>query len=59
MKLTELLTILLVIYIPTTWVINLTRFLKCDFEPSYKAEVIHGLGLFTPVFVVTAWMDLE
>ncbi len=59
MKLTEFLVMLTIFFIGFTWVKNLIRFTECDFEPSYKAEVIHGIGLFTPVFVVTAWMDLE
>ena len=41
------------------WGANLYRLVKCDFEPSYKAEVIYGIGIFTPTFIVTAWMDID
>jgi hypothetical protein len=41
------------------WGTNIYRLAKCDFEPSYKAEVIYGLGVLTPTFIVTAWMELE
>lgn len=47
------------LYIPLAWGANAYRLVRCDWEPSYKAEVVHGLGLFTPIFIVTAWMDLE
>ena len=41
------------------WVTNIYRLATCDFEPSYKAEAIYTLGVFTPTCLVTAWMDLE
>ena len=41
------------------WGVNAYKFSKCDFEPSYKAEILHGLGLFIPTFIVTAFMDIE
>jgi hypothetical protein len=41
------------------YAINLYKFIRCDFEPSYKAEAIYGIGIFTPTFVVTAWMDIK
>jgi len=39
--------------------INLYKFIRCDFKASYKAEAIYGIGIFTPTFVVTAWMDIK
>ena len=41
------------------WGANAYRFATCDFEPSYKAEAIYALGVFTPTFIVTAWMDID
>jgi len=41
------------------YAINLYRFIRCDFNPSYKEEAIYGLGIFTPTFVVTAWIDIK
>ena len=38
---------------------NIVRFAKCDFEPSYRAEVLYGIGLALPTFYVTVFMDLE
>ena len=40
------------------WFMNLVKFLQCDFEPSYKAEVIHGVGIVIPVVgIVAGYMD--
>ena len=54
-----ILVLLLYAFILGSWGTNLYRFVKCDFEPSYKAEIIHGIGLFTPTFLVTAWIPIE
>ena len=39
------------------WVQCVVKFIQCDFEPSYKAEVIYGVGIATPVGGVVGWMD--
>ena len=33
------------------------RLLKCDFEPSYKPEVIYSISLVTGVGAVTGYID--
>lgn len=35
----------------------IVKFFKCDFEPSYKAEIIYGVSMCTGIGVVTGWMD--
>ena len=30
---------------------------ECDFEAPYKAEVIHAVGIISPVGAITGWMD--
>lgn len=30
------------------WFMNLYKLTQCDFEPSYKAEVIRGAGVVVP-----------
>lgn len=47
----------LVLVAGTGWVKNLIKLTECDFQPSYKAEVIHAVGLFPLVGAVTGWMD--
>lgn len=46
------------IFLAATYSVNLVRFVNCDFEQPYKAEVVYGSGLVLPSFVVTAFMDL-
>ena len=38
--------------------LNIYKLTQCDFEPSYKAEVIRTIGLFPPVGAVVGYMDL-
>ena len=39
------------------WCMNLYKFFRCDFEESYKAEIIYAVGIVTPISIVTGWMD--
>jgi len=42
----------------TPYVCNGYKLAGCDFEPSYKCEVIHGLGVIVPpAAFVTVWFD--
>lgn len=41
-----------------SWVKNALNLVGCDFEPSYKAEIIYAIGVFSPTCVVSAWLDL-
>lgn len=31
---------------------------KCDFEPSYKAKVIYGIGTFSGLGCIIGWFDI-
>ena len=47
------------LFLSIGWVINLTKLANCDFEPPYKAEIIHGIGVFVPpVGMVVGLLDL-
>ena len=35
------------------------KFVKCDFEPSYKAEAIYGVGCFTGLGGIIGWVDVQ
>lgn len=38
------------------WVINLIKFINCDFAAPWKDEIIHLLGvLIPPASIVTMW----
>lgn len=51
--------LLIQLFLLCTWIGNVVRLCKCDFEAPYKAEAIYALGVFTPTCVVTAFMDLD
>lgn len=40
-----------------SWVSNFVKLLDCDFEPSYKGEIIHAIGLAPIASVFTVWYD--
>ena len=49
--------IVLGVYSILTWLINLMRFIHCDFEAPFWEEIIHGLGIILPpVAWFTAWI---
>ena len=38
------------------WIINLVKFIQCDFASPYKEEIIHLIGiLIPPSSVITVW----
>ena len=37
------------------WVINAYKLTQCDFQPPYKGEVTHAIGLIPGVAIVTMW----
>jgi hypothetical protein len=42
------------------WPLNAFRFARCDFEPSYKGEVVHGIGIIIPpVALISAWSNWD
>lgn len=42
----------------TGYVKNIVKLCKCDFEPSYKAEVIHSIGVVTGLGAIIGYIDL-
>ncbi len=52
-----LIWLLVVILGGVGWVKNIIKLSDCDFEPSYKAEVIHAVGIIPIVGAFTGWMD--
>lgn len=49
--------IIIPIMLLSCWTVNLYKFTQCDFKPSYKAEIVYGLGIFIPIFPITVWAD--
>jgi len=58
MKTIIVIQIVVLVAVGAGWVKNLIKLSDCDFEPSYKAEVIHIAGLIPPVGMVTGWLDV-
>ena len=50
--------LLIIVFVGVGWVKNLIKLSECDFEPSYKAEVIHTIGIIPVVGMITGWLDL-
>lgn len=41
------------------WILNIVKLTKCDFEPSYKAEIIRIIGIpVSPVGMIAGYMDI-
>jgi len=48
----------LLLFTPYFW--NGYKLFKCDFESSYKCEIIHGVGLIIPpAALITVWADVD
>jgi hypothetical protein len=42
------------------WVLNVVWLCQCDFKPSYKAEIVRGVGVFVPpVGAVLGYVPME
>ena len=49
----------LALFLYLSWPVNLYKLTKCDFEPDYKCEVLHGAGLIPIVSVITVWVETD
>lgn len=58
MKMVDVFCLAFVIYLGASYVTNFVRFVKLDFAEPYKAEVLRGIGIATPLFLVTAFADI-
>lgn len=42
------------------YIVNAVKFTNCDFEPDFKCEIIHGVGLIpSPISAITVWFDSD
>ena len=42
----------------TGYIRGTVRFFQCDFEPSYKAEIVYGIGMVTGLNCFIGFFDL-
>lgn len=47
------------LYIIIAYCVNVYQLVTCDFEEPWKEEIVRVLGLFTPTYWVTVWMDFD
>ena len=53
------LIVIIMLWVAIGWCANLYRLASCDFASPYKAEVIHGVGVFVvPLSAITGFIDL-
>jgi len=52
-----ILPLVLLLVVAAGWVKNVIKLSNCDFEPPYKCEVVHAIGIIPPVGMITGWMD--
>lgn len=57
MKIWEVL--LIVVFVVFCWAMNFVKFTENDFEPPYKGEIIHGIGIIPIISCFTCWMSFD
>jgi hypothetical protein len=52
--------LIIIIFCFTGWVKNIIKLSNCDFEPSYRSEVLRIIGIpVAPMGIVIGYMDLN
>lgn len=56
----ELIIVIVIPFLLVPWLWNIVKFASCDFEPSYRCEIIHGVGVVVPpAAIITVWFDTD
>ena len=51
---------LLCVALASSWLINVAKFVDCDFKSGYKCEVVHGVGIvLAPASIITVWFGSD
>ena len=51
-----LIVLLFFLYFILSYIFNFVKFVNCDFEPSYKEEIVYAIGVFfPPLNCLTIW----
>ncbi len=51
---------LLCVALASSWLINVAKFVDCDFKSDYKCEVVHGVGIvLVPASIITVWFESD
>lgn len=46
------------VYLVSSWSVNVYKLTELNFESPYKAEVIRSISVVSPLFLVTGFMDI-
>lgn len=57
MRLLLFVYIFVVLFLLAGYVQCVVKFVRCDFQPSYKAEIVYGVGLVTGLGGIVGWVD--
>lgn len=41
------------------WIWNINKLTDCDFEPDFKCEAVHAIGIIPPAAIVTVWFGVD
>jgi len=54
----EAMFILIAIICGMLWIWNGAKLASCDFEPNWRCEAIHGIGVvIPPTAIITVWFE--
>jgi len=57
MKKVSFMCLLLWAFIIIGEIMCIVKFVKCDFEPSYKAEIVYGVSAVSGLGGIIGWFD--
>lgn len=58
MKLEKIIPSLILITFILGYILGIVKFVRCDFDAPYKAEVLYGIGIVTGYNVILGWINL-
>ena len=53
------LTLLLAVFLSAGEVLSVIKFVKSDFKPSYKREIVYGVGMVTGLGVIIGYFNIK
>lgn len=53
----QLLFVMIFLFGFVGYALNIYKLTQCDFEPSYKAEIIRAVGIFPPVGAIVGYLN--
>jgi prepilin-type N-terminal cleavage/methylation domain-containing protein len=57
--LVELMIVMLILLGVVPYVMNVAKLIGSDFKAPYKKEIVHSIGVVTPLYLVTGFLNIE